>query len=167
GAAFHVHGDRARKVDQRSLLRPAQLPVAVVVGQHGAGAQALLEVVATLAGDLRGRLLQRQLHFRQRRDRDVRADTDVDQRHAMTVFGNQVVGRHLIAVPDHTRNDGLGLAVIHALVDDDVARQHHFHEARIVAQFLKPVNDELVDVAVIVGQQNPRLNMTPVTAGVM
>ncbi|MNX94904.1 hypothetical protein D3C86_1271520 [compost metagenome] len=57
--------------------------------------------------------------------------------------------------------------MIHALFDDHVARQHHAHETRIAAQLLQTMDDELVDVAVIVGQQNPRLHMPPVAAGVM
>nr|GFA34314.1 hypothetical protein [Tanacetum cinerariifolium] len=96
-----------------------------------------------------------------------RTNADVDQRHAMAVFGNQVVSRHLITVPDHAGDDGLGFAVIHALVDDDVARQDHLHETRIIAQFFQPMNDELVNVAVVVGQQNPRLDVAPVAAGVV
>ncbi len=51
-----------------------------------------------------------------------RADADVDQCHAMAVFGDQMVGRHLIAVPDHAGDDGLGFIQAHALVDHHIAR---------------------------------------------
>ena len=50
-AALHVDGDGARQVDAPPLLGVAQLPVAVVVGDDGAGAQALLQRLARLAGD--------------------------------------------------------------------------------------------------------------------
>ena len=96
-----------------------------------------------------------------------RADADVDQGHAMAIVGDQVIGRHLVTVPDHTGGNRRGFAVIHALLDDHVARQNHAHETRVVAQLLQAMDDELVDVAVIVGQQNPRLHMAPVAAGVM
>ncbi len=222
GAAFHVDRHCARQVDQRTFLRPAQFPVTVVIGQHRAGAQALLELFAAFAGNLRSRLLQGQLHFGQGRNRDMRrqhtvenpvtthvgvgqhviadglrltqatavtdhqpamrtqysevigdvlgigrADADVDQRHAMTVFGDQVVGRHLIAVPDHAGDDGLGFVLAHALVDYHVTRQDHAHETRVFAKLFQAVQNELVDIAVIVGQQNPRLYVAPVAAGVM
>jgi hypothetical protein len=36
-----------------------------------------------------------------------RADADVDQGHAIAVGGDQVVGRHLVAVPDHAGHQGL------------------------------------------------------------
>ena len=45
--------------------------VAVVVGEHGAGAQASLERLAALAGDFGGGFLQGDLDLGQRRDRDV------------------------------------------------------------------------------------------------
>ncbi|MNQ41954.1 hypothetical protein D3C85_556460 [compost metagenome] len=206
-AAFHVHGHGAGQVDQRSFLRPAQFPVTVVVGQHGAGAQAFFQIIALLASDIGGSLLQRHLHFRQGRDRDVRrhhtvenavathvsvgqhivadglrltqaaavadhqpamrtqhrqvvgdvlgvgrADADVDQRHAVAIAGDQVIGRHLVSVPDHTGRNRRCFAVIHALLDDHVARQHHAHETRVAAQLFQTMDDELVDVAVIVGQ---------------
>ncbi len=222
GAAFHVHRHGAGQVDQRPLLRPAQLPVAVVVGQHGAGAQAFLQLVTLLAGDVRRRLLQGHLYFRQGRDRNVRrhdaienpvaahvsvgqhviadrlrltqaaamadhqpamrtqhgqmvgdvlgvgrADTDIHQRHAVAVAGDQVIGRHLVTVPDHAGSNRRGFTVVHAFFDDHVARQYHAHKTRIVAQLLQAMDDELVDITVVVGQQNPRLHMTPVAAGVM
>ncbi|MNZ88609.1 hypothetical protein D3C78_1075040 [compost metagenome] len=96
-----------------------------------------------------------------------RADTDVDQGHAVAIAGDQVIGRHLVAVPDHPGGNRRGFAVIHALFDDHVARQHHAHETRIAAQLLQAMDDELIDVAVIVGQQDPRLHVPPVAAGVM
>ncbi|MCY1433257.1 hypothetical protein D9M71_492800 [compost metagenome] len=96
-----------------------------------------------------------------------RADTDVHQGHAVAVVGDQVVGRHLEAVPFHAGDDGVGLAVVHAALDDHVARQDHAHEARVVAHALQAEVDELVDVAVVVGQQNPWLHMAPVAAGVV
>src|SRR5262245_45506774 len=39
GAAFHIDGDGAREVDASALLREAQFPVAVVVGDDSAGAK--------------------------------------------------------------------------------------------------------------------------------
>ncbi|MCY1210347.1 hypothetical protein D9M72_220330 [compost metagenome] len=85
----------------------------------------------------------------------------------MAVGGDQVVGRHLVAVPDHAVDDGLHLALVHATLHHHVARQHHAHVARVFVQQVDAVADELVDVAVIVGQEDPRLHVAPVTAGVM
>ncbi|MNZ28392.1 hypothetical protein D3C78_456200 [compost metagenome] len=85
----------------------------------------------------------------------------------MAIGCDEVIGRHLVAVPDHAVDDGLHLAFVHATVHRHVARKHHAHETRVVAQLVQAVADELVDVAVVVGQQYPRLHMAPVTAGVM
>ena len=52
-------------------------------------------------------------------------------------------------------------------LDDHVARQHHAGETGVVTQHVEAVADELVDVAVVVGQQDPRLHMAPVAAGVV
>ena len=52
GRQFHVDGDGARDIDAPALLRPAQFPVAVVVGDDGAGAQAPLQRFAAVACDL-------------------------------------------------------------------------------------------------------------------
>ncbi|MNS49539.1 hypothetical protein D3C72_821490 [compost metagenome] len=70
-------------------------------------------------------------------------------------------------MPDHAGHQGLGFTVVHALFDHHVARQHHAHEARVVTQLVEAVADELVDIAVIVGQQDPWLHMAPVAAGVV
>ena len=50
GAALHVDRDGAGEIDLPPLLAPAELPVAVVVGDDRAGAQALLQLVALFAG---------------------------------------------------------------------------------------------------------------------
>ena len=72
GAAFHVHGNSTGQVDQRTFLSPAQLPVAIVIGQYGAGTQAFFQLIAALTGNLCGSLLQCQLDFSQGRNRNVR-----------------------------------------------------------------------------------------------
>ncbi len=85
----------------------------------------------------------------------------------MAVARDQVVGRHLEAVPGDGGDDRLGLAGIHVALDDDVARQNQALEARVVAQLLQAMLDELIDVAMVVGEQDPGLHVTPVAAGVV
>ena len=85
----------------------------------------------------------------------------------MAVAGDQVVGRHLEAMPGDGGDDRLGLGRVHVAFDDDVARQHQALEARIAAQLFEAVLDELVDVAMVVGQQDPGLHVAPVAAGVV
>ena len=70
-------------------------------------------------------------------------------------------------MPDHAADDCLGFALLHTSLDDHIARQHHAHEAGVIAQHVEAVANELIDVTVIVGQQNPGLHVAPVTAGVM
>ena len=43
-----------------------------------------------------------------------RTDADVHRGDAVAVFGNQVIGRHLVTVPEHTADDRLRLALLHA-----------------------------------------------------
>ncbi|VVN05878.1 hypothetical protein PS623_03531 [Pseudomonas fluorescens] len=78
-----------------------------------------------------------------------------------------MIGRHLEAVPDHAGHQRLGLAFVQAFFDDHVAGQDHAHKARVVTQLLKAMGDELVNVAVVVGQQDPWLHMAPVATGVV
>src|SRR5271166_6153440 len=53
-AAFHVDGNGAREVDALSFLREAKFPVAVVIGDDGAGTEPLLQRVAAMPGNRRG-----------------------------------------------------------------------------------------------------------------
>ena len=85
----------------------------------------------------------------------------------MAIAGLQVIRRHLVAVPHHPGRNGLRFAVVHGFFDQHIARQHHAHKARVIAQLFEAVEDELVDITVVVGQQDPRLHMAPVAAGVM
>ena len=96
-----------------------------------------------------------------------RADTDIDQGDAIPIGGLQVVGGHLVLVPDHAVQHRLHFPFGHATLDHHVARQHHAAEPRVAEQHVQSVADELIDVAVIVGQQDPGLYMAPVAAGVM
>jgi len=110
GAAFHVHGHGTGQVDQRPLLGPAQFPVPVVIGQHGTGAQAFFQLFAFFASDLGSRLLKRQLHFGQGRNRDVRRYHAVEN----PVAAHIGVGQYVVA-------DGLGLAQAAAVADHQPA----------------------------------------------
>src|SRR5690606_15708287 len=94
-------------------------------------------------------------------------DADVDQGDAVAVGGLQVVGRHLVLVPDHTVEHRLHLTLGHAPLDHHVTGQHQTAEARLAQQHVQPVADELVHIPVVVGQQYPRLDMAPVGTGVM
>ena len=73
----------------------AQLPVAVVGGDHGAGAHPPLEVRAAGAADDLGRLGQRQLDFGDRRDRDLGRQHRVEH----VVVAQVGVGEHVVADP--------------------------------------------------------------------
>jgi hypothetical protein len=106
GGALHVDGHGARLVEAQRAQAVAQLPVAVVGGDHGAGAQARLQRIAALAGDDLGRALQGDLHLGDRRDRDLRRQ-DVVQHMVVAQIG---VGQHIVA-------DGLAGAQAAAVAD--------------------------------------------------
>ena len=94
------------------------------------------------------------------------ADADVDQADAAPVGADDMIGRHLEAMPDDGGRLRFRLLRRRARIDDDVARQHQLAR-RAGAQLLEPPMDELVDIAVVVGQQQPRLHRAPVGAGVV
>ena len=86
----------------------------------------------------------------------------------LPVLAHDVIGRHLEAVPD----DAGRLApppppATRSASIVDIARQHQLGDARVAAQLLQAPAHELVDIAVIVGQQHPRLHRPPVGARVM
>ena len=93
------------------------------------------------------------------------ADADVDQGDARTVGGHQVIGRHLVAPP--------GRGVVEQPVgivpglDQDAARARDAGEARTFAQLLHGPADELVDIAMIVGEQDVLLEMLDRGAGIV
>jgi hypothetical protein len=98
-----------------------------------------------------------------------RTDANVDQCHAVTIFwpsgGRPASGND--ARP-RQRQSPEASSSIHALVDDRrCPAAPCARNADHLRSLLQAMNDELIDVTVIVGQQNPRLHMPPVAAGVM
>ena len=222
-AALHVDGDGARQVDPPPLLGEAQLPVAIVVGDDGAGAQPRLQRVALWPVTCGGRVLQRHLHLGQRRDRHLRRHQRIEnailpqigvRQHVVAdrlAFAQAAaVADHQPAVgPQHRQMIGDVLGVRRA--DADVDQRHALAvraapgdrpasgsgataswrcaprprparcrarsrrcpaapAARTAAALVQPREadaHELVDVAVIVGQQHPALHVPPVAAGVV
>ena len=219
---FHVDRDGARQVDAAALLRPAQLPVSVVVGDDGAGAQPPLQRLAAVSGDVGDRRLQRDLHFGERGDRHVGrhrlvedivlpqvsvrehvvadllalpqaramadhqpamrakhrdvigdrlgvggADADVDEADAAPILAYDVIGGHLVAMPDKAGDERIRFGLAVARLDRHIAGQHELLHAGAGAQLLEAPADELVDITVIVGQQHPGLHRAPVGACVV
>ena len=133
--AFHVerHGARLREAPLRRA-GAQQLPVAVVGGGHGAGAQHALQFVAGQAGDVGHGLLQGDLHLGQRGHRDPQRQVFVEH----VVLAHVAVGQHVVAqllaaaqagaVADHDPRvraqhgdvvgDGLGVGRADADVDE-------------------------------------------------
>ena len=85
----------------------------------------------------------------------------------MAVAGLQVVGGHLKAVPFHGIHQGLLFGGALLTRDPHIAGQHQRLIARIAAQLLQRITNELIHIAMVVGEQNPRLHRAPITAGVM
>ena len=93
GGGFHVDGDGAGLVEAQRRAREAQLPVAIIGGHHGAGAQPRLERLAMRAGDSCGGILQGELHFRQRRDGNFRRQHVIEH----MIVAQIGMGQHIIA----------------------------------------------------------------------
>ncbi len=100
-------------------------------------------------------------------------DADVDERRAVRratpVAADQVVGRHLVAVPgrgrDHRR--GVGARGLGAFDHDPARKDEAFEVALAPGQDVEAEAHELVDVAMVVGEQDPRLDVAPVRARVV
>ena len=95
------------------------------------------------------------------------ADADVDEADPLPVGMGEVVSGHLETVPDDAVDKPFGLLGRMARFDHHVAGQHQTARAVARAQLFEPPAHELIDIAVIVGQQHPRLHRAPVGAGVM
>ncbi len=219
GGAFHLDRHRPALRQTQRRLGKAQLPVAVVGGDHGAGAHALLEVRALRAADFLGRAGKRLLHFGDRGQRDLgrenvvehvvvaqvgvsehevadllrraqapavadhqpgfgpehrevigdrlgvrRAYADVDQRDAHVVGRHQVVGRHLVAAPGSLVE--LHTGILGPAIEHHAAGAGEAGVETLADPLGRPV-DELVDVAVVVGEQHEALEMLGRGASVM
>ena len=96
-----------------------------------------------------------------------RADADVDQRHALAVARDEVIGGHLEPVP-WARGDGFLRSFGNVAAPDlGAARQHHALVGTALGEPCQAPAHELVDVAVIVGEQNPLLHVAPVAARIV
>ena len=70
--ALHLNRDGAALREPFSAVGVMQLPVAIIGGDHGAGAHTLFEVCALHAGHFLRRLRKRELHLGDGRDRNFR-----------------------------------------------------------------------------------------------
>lgn len=93
-----------------------------------------------------------------------RADADIDQRDAGAVFGDQVIGGHLVPPPRAVGDD---LVDIFRPLNHDPARTRQGGEARPLAQLRCTPANEFIDIAVIVGEQHEALTMLWRGAGVV
>ena len=96
-----------------------------------------------------------------------RPDADVDERDAGIALPCQVVGGHLVAVPGRACHQRLGLGRRMLPAHGDVARQHEAVERAFAHELLASPAHELIDIAVVVGEQNPALHVAPIAAGVV
>jgi hypothetical protein len=97
-----------------------------------------------------------------------RTDPNIDEGHTLTIGRDEVVGRHLEALP-LARRDGLFRLVRRVVAAPDLtaARQYDALVDVVCGEPAQAPAHELVDVAVIVGQQYPVLHVAPVAAGVV
>ena len=70
----------------------------------------------------------------------------------------EVVGRHLEAVPGRRRDLGGDGRLVEAALDDDAAGQDEALEGPVLGELADRPAHELVDVAVVVGEQDPGLD---------
>ncbi len=94
-------------------------------------------------------------------------DADVDQRHAFAIGRGQMIRRHLVALPLAGGDDAVGLLRRLVAREFEIARQDEMREGRGRGQLRAAPAQELVDVAVVVGEQDPVLHVAPVAAGVV
>ena len=94
-------------------------------------------------------------------------DADIHETHALPVRADDVIGRHLEAVPGDGEHARFRLLRRKRAIDDGVAGQHHLRDALVGVELLQSPLHELVDIAVVVRQQHPGLHRAPVGARVM
>ena len=81
---------------------------------------------------------------------------------------HEVIGRHLEAVPRRSGNQRLGLARRTCPLDHRRRPASiELHDGPSPGQLLERPAHELVDIAVVIGEQDPRLNCAPVGARVV
>ncbi len=98
-----------------------------------------------------------------------RADADIDDGDAAAaVAAQQVVGRHLEAVPRRGQHGGFGHRRVVAPPHDGAARQHELGVGAVgLGQLLHRPGQEMIDIALVVGGQDPWLDGAPVGARVV
>ena len=105
------------EVQAAEQLVEAKLPVAVVGGGDGAGAQPRLQILVLQAGDALGRLLQRHLHLGDRRHRHP---------------GRQILVEHMvvahIAVREHVVAEQLAAPQAGAMAEHQPAMRAQHRE---------------------------------------
>lgn len=95
GRRLHVERDGARLRHAPDHRRAADLPVAIVDAGDRAGAHQPLELEAGHARDFADRLLQRDLHLGERRDRDPERQLVIEH----VILADIAVGEHVVAEP--------------------------------------------------------------------
>ena len=96
-----------------------------------------------------------------------RPDADIDDGYpALPVRARQVIGRHLEALPGGCGHQCRRIRGIAANFDPTRRDQAVIGRCR-VGELVQPPAHELIDIALVVGQQNPRLDVAPGCAGVV
>ena len=95
------------------------------------------------------------------------ADTDVDEGYAGISVPRQMVGGHLVAVPGRAGHQRLRLGGRMPAAYGDVARQYEALKTAIAGKLLASPAHKLIHIAVIIGQQNPALDMAPVASRIV
>jgi hypothetical protein len=93
--------------------------------------------------------------------------TDVDEGHTLAVGRDEVIGRHLEPLPLACRDGYFCLSGSVAAPDLAAARQHYQLVGVVRAQPAQSPTHELIDIAVVVGQQYPVLHVAPIATGVV
>jgi hypothetical protein len=97
-----------------------------------------------------------------------RADADVDQRDAaVAIAARQMIAGHLVTVPLRASHDKCCFRIRHATGNAAAAWQIQHGVGALSLQLFQAPLHELVHIAVIIGEEDPRLDVAPVGAGVV
>ena len=75
--AFHVNGNSARRIEVEGIVFEIELPVTVIGCDNGTGSQERFELAVIDAGNIAHGICQGELHFGERRQRDMRRQVTI------------------------------------------------------------------------------------------
>ena len=96
-----------------------------------------------------------------------RAHPNIRQCHTLPEWRGQMIGRHLEFLPRRCLDQCLDIRIARRRRNRRSARQDQTVVRPVLTNLVDAPPDELIDIAVIIRQQNPRLHRAPIRSRIM